>query len=182
MESYAIMKALQHLRYYLILKEFVLFTNHEALRYVNTKKKLNSRHGKWISILYQYTFILKHKFGKQNKVFYASSGRFLLLTTMENEVVEFEGIKDMYEFDADFENIMQQRKSVVEGASHIIFEEYFLQNGYLFKGNRLCIPNGSMRENILSELHSGGLAGHFGVAKTMILIEEKYYQPKIREM
>lgn len=44
--------------------------------------------------------------------------------------------------------------------------DYNLQEGLLFKGGQLCIPNYSMRENITQEKHSGGLAGHFGIDKT----------------
>jgi hypothetical protein len=37
-----------------------------------------------------------------------------------------------------------------------------IHEGLLFKGNQLCIPKCSMRENLLKEKHNGGLAGHFG--------------------
>lgn len=147
----------------------MLFIDHDALRYVNSKKNLNSRHAKWVSFLQQYNFILKCKSGKQNRVVDALSKRVLLLTTMENEVVSFEWIKNLYEFDVDFENIVQQCKSIVEGESHIVSIEYFFYNVYLFKGNQLCIPVGSIRENILRELHSGGLTSHFRVAKEWLL-------------
>ena len=63
-EFYAIVQALRHWRHYLVPKEFVLFTDHIALKYVNTQKKLNSRHAKWVSFLQGYTFVLKHKSGK----------------------------------------------------------------------------------------------------------------------
>jgi len=46
---------------------------------------------------------------------------------MENEVVGFERIKNLYESNAHFENNMQKCKSVVEGDSCIIFEEYFFR-------------------------------------------------------
>ena len=57
---------------------------------------LNSKHAKWVLFLQQYTFILKHKFGKQNKVVNALSRRVLVLTIVENEVVGFEKIRSMY--------------------------------------------------------------------------------------
>ena len=60
------MQELQHWSYYLVLKEFVLFTNHIALKYVNTQKKLNSRHAKWVSLLQGYTCVMKHKSGRKN--------------------------------------------------------------------------------------------------------------------
>jgi hypothetical protein len=44
--------------------------------------------------------------------------------------------------------------------------DFMLQEGLLFKGSKLCIPKCSMRENLLQENHSGGLAGHFGNEKT----------------
>ena len=53
---YAIVQALRKWRNYLVPKEFVLFTNHVVLKYVNTKNKLNSRHEKWVSFLQGYTF------------------------------------------------------------------------------------------------------------------------------
>jgi hypothetical protein len=62
-EFYAIVQALRHWRHYLVLKEFVLFTDHVALKHVNTQNKLKSRHAKWISFLQGYTFVLKHKSG-----------------------------------------------------------------------------------------------------------------------
>ena len=60
-EFYAIVQALQHWRHYLVPKEFVLFTYHISLKYVNTQKKLNNRHAKWVSFLQGYTFVLKQK-------------------------------------------------------------------------------------------------------------------------
>ena len=36
-----------------------------------------------------------------------------------------------------------------------------------------------MRLNLIKEKHSGGLAGHFGVDKTLSLLKEKYYWPQM---
>ena len=45
----------------------------------------------------------------------------------------------------------------------------------MFKGNKLCIPKCSMRDNLLKEKHSGGLAGHFGHEKTFAQMNSLYY-------
>jgi hypothetical protein len=83
-EFYAILQALRHWRHYLVPKEFVLFTDHIVLKYVNTQNKLNNRHAKWVSFLQGYIFVLKHKSGRHNQVVVALSRHTILLTTMEN--------------------------------------------------------------------------------------------------
>jgi hypothetical protein len=55
-----------------------------------------------------------------------------------------------------------------------------IQEGLLFKGNQFCIPKCSMRENLLKEKHSGGLAGHFGHDKTFAKLNESYFWPGMR--
>ena len=54
-----------------------------------------------------------------------------------------------------------------------------MNNGYLFRGARLCIPLSSLRDAIILESHTGGLAGHFGRNKTLALIRDQFYWPRI---
>ena len=72
------------------------FIHHEALKYLNSQKKLNSRHGRWVEFLQDYTYILKHKDEVENRVVDALSRRRALLSVMSTEVVGFEKIKDTY--------------------------------------------------------------------------------------
>jgi hypothetical protein len=58
--------------------------------------------------------------------------------------------------------------------------DFLIQDGLLFKGNQLCIPDCSMRENLVKEKHSGGLAGHFGHDKTFAKLSESYFWPGMR--
>jgi hypothetical protein len=53
--------------------------------------------------------------------------------------------------------------------------KYLIPDGLLFKENQLCILKSSMRENLLKEKHSGGLAGHFGHDKTFVQMNRLYY-------
>ena len=55
-----------------------------------------------------------------------------------------------------------------------------IQDGLLLKGFQLCIPKCSMRENLLKEKHSGGLAGHFVHEKTFSQLNGSYYWPGMR--
>ena len=52
-----------------------------------------------------------------------------------------------------------------------------IKDSMLFKESQLCIPISSMRENLIKEKDSGGLAGHFGRDKTITLVAKNYYWP-----
>ena len=47
------------------------------------------------------------------------------------------------------------------------FSKFHRVEGYLFKENKLCVPQCSMRELLVRESHGGGLMGHFGVKKSL---------------
>jgi hypothetical protein len=86
----------------------------------------------------------------------------------------FEILRDMYEVDADFAEAYEAAENPVL-RDRIPWIDYMIQEGLLFRGNQLCIPNFSMRENLLKEKHSGGLAGHFGQDKTFAKLRESYF-------
>ena len=50
-EFYGIVQAIKHWEYYLAYKEFILHTNHEALKHLNSQAILNKRHAKWVVYL-----------------------------------------------------------------------------------------------------------------------------------
>jgi hypothetical protein len=101
-EFYAIIQALKEWRHYFLPREFVLFTDHKALKYINNQGKLNQKHSKWVDFLQIYMFVLKHRSGKSNKVDDALSWRTVLLNTMSIAVVSLECVKGLYEEDAYF--------------------------------------------------------------------------------
>jgi len=55
--------------------------------------------------------------------------------------------------------------------------DFLVQEGYLFKGVRLCIPKCSTCELLIREVHGGSLARHFGESKTPTMLSEHYYWP-----
>jgi len=50
----------------------------------------------------------------------------------------------------------------------------------LFKKSRFCVPLSSMRELLVLEAHGGGLMGNFGVVKTLDVLHEHFYWPKMK--
>lgn len=51
-----------------------------------------------------------------------------------------------------------------------------LHEGYIFKGNQLCIPKGSQCKQIMLELHGNGIGGSFGRDKTLAKVTDKVYR------
>ncbi|WZZ83832.1 hypothetical protein YC2023_104404 [Brassica napus] len=169
-EFYAIVQAIKHWRHYLVHRDFVLFTDHDALRHHDSQAKVSFRHAGWISYLQQFTFSIRHQSGATNRVADALSRRHSLLTTMHTRVLGFETFADLYKTDDFFAKVLID---VQLGIS----DDYALVNGFLFKGLRLCVPDCSLRLQIISELHN---EGHVGRDRTLQLVTSSYFWPTLR--
>ena len=171
-EFYAIVRSLEHWSHYLVASEFILHSDHEALKYIQGQHKLNSRHAKWVEYLQSFHFTIKHKSGKLNKGADALSRRHLLLFQLDACILGFEHLKSLYEKDEDFGELYNECSRHPKG-------DFLLQEGFLFKGPRLCIPKCGTRELLIREVHGGSLAGHFGENKTLAMLKEHYYWPRM---
>ncbi|KAK8944242.1 hypothetical protein KSP39_PZI007782 [Platanthera zijinensis] len=177
-EFYAVVRCLHHWRHYLLSKEFVILSDHEALRFINGQHNFSPRHAKWVAFLQGYMFNLKHLKGADNRVADALSRLTILLTSMEVHVDGFERIKDEYATCPDFQDFYLS----AQDSFPTTISAYVINDGYLFRNGKLCIPQSSLRLHIIWELHSGGLSGHFGRDKTITLVEDKFYWPKLKVM
>jgi len=151
--------------------EFILHSDHKALKFIQGQHKLNPRHTKWVEYLQAFHFVIHHKSGQLNKGPDALSRRYLLLSTLESKVLSFEIIKGLYAQDEDFKDSYEKCSS-----SDSLFH---LEHGFLFKGTRLCIPKSGFRELLIQKLHGGALFGHFGIEKTCCMLKEHYYWPSM---
>ncbi|XP_021734945.1 uncharacterized protein LOC110701639 [Chenopodium quinoa] len=110
--------------------------------------------------------------GKSNVVADALSTRHCMITILDAKFLGFELLKELYHDDEDFGGLMKKCEEGVDGS-------FMVQEGFLFKGNKLCVPKCSHRRFLVKEAHQGGLAGHFGVAKTYDILREHFYWPKM---
>ena len=173
-EFFAIIRALEHWTHYLIANEFILHSDHEALKYIQGQHKLNARHAKWVEFLQSFHFVIKHKSGKLNQGADALSRRHLLLFQLNSCILGFEHLKSLYQDDDDFGELFRVCQTRPK-------EDFLVQEGFLFKGSQLCVPKCGTRELVIREIHGGSLAGHFGEDKTYSMAKEHYYWPHMRK-
>ncbi|GJR03940.1 RNA-directed DNA polymerase [Tanacetum coccineum] len=171
-EFYAIVRSLDTWRHYILFNVFVLFSDHEALKFINGKHKLKPRHAKWVEFIQAFSFVIRHKVGSDNQVEDALSRRHSLITTMQIRLQGIDSFRGLYCDDPDFREIWSK-------CDNGPFQQFFKLDGYLFKGVWLCISLCFLREVIILEGHAGGLTGYFMRDKTLALLREQFYWPKM---
>ena len=80
----------------------------------------------------------------------------------------FEFIKDQYSVCPDFSELYQTCRDKPQGL-------FSIHQGFLFKGNKLCIPKLPLRSVLVKEVHEGSIAGHFGIQKTLDMLAKHFY-------
>lgn len=66
-----------------------MYSDHQALKFINTQSHMNRMHAQWISFIQKFAMVLKHKSSKQNRVADTLSHRAQLLATLRVEVTGF---------------------------------------------------------------------------------------------
>ena len=166
-------RTLQTWQHYLWPREFVIHSDHESLKFLKSQGKLNKRHAKWLEFIKTFPYVIKYKHGKENVVADALSRRYTLITSMQTKLLGFEFMKELYVNDVDF-------CQVWNACEKCAYNKFFRHDGYLFKEDKLCVPNYSIREFLVREIHGGGLMRHFGVKKTLNILHEHFYWPNIK--
>lgn len=172
-ELFSVVPALKHWEHFLLQNDFVLHSDHRALKFMNFQKTPSRMHARWILFLQRFTFVFRHRSGHQNKVADALSCRTALLVTLRTKILGFELLPELYATDEDFHSIW------AKCLNHERAGDYHIQQGFLFKGNQLCIPRTFLREYIIQDIHGSGLFGHFGCDKTIFAVEEQYFWPHL---
>jgi hypothetical protein len=100
---------------------------------------LNHRNAKWVEFIETFPYIVKYKTGKDNVVADTLSRRNVMLNQLEVKVLGLENLKEMYNDDPEFSEPYNHCKY---GKG---WEKYHIHDGFLFRANKLCVPNSSVR-------------------------------------
>ena len=111
----------------------MIHSDHESLEYLKGQNKLNKRHAKWVEFIEQFPYVIKHKQVKSNVVVHALSRRHTLFNVLDTQYLGFDHIKEIYKDDLDFSLIFQEFSK----GGH---KDFFIHDDFLFKGERLCVP------------------------------------------
>jgi hypothetical protein len=103
-ELYALVRTLQTWQHYLWPREFIIHSDHEALKHICTQTNLNRRHASWVEFIKSFPYIIKHKNGKKNVIVDALSRRYTMLSHLEFRIFGLQTVKDQYVDDADFKD------------------------------------------------------------------------------
>ena len=87
-----------------------------------------------------------------------------------HKVLGFELMKELYKDNVDFSH-------AYANCGKSKFEKFYVHDGFLFYLTKLCIPRGSIRGLLIRKSHGGGLIRHFGVSKTLVILQEYFHWP-----
>ena len=77
-------------------KEFIIHSDHEALKYLKAQANLHRRLAKWVEFIESFPYIIKYKKGNENVVADALSRKHMLLTQLDVKVPGLESLCDLY--------------------------------------------------------------------------------------
>jgi hypothetical protein len=174
---YSIVQACRQWKHYILGKETIIHTDHRPLQFMQTQGKLqNDHHQKWSMYLQQFHLNIKYKKGSTNHVADClSRPSVAVLTTVLNSCGhETSGWPQLYNNDSDFSTSYQTL------SAGKIVPNFHLQDGLLCHLSHLCVPS---REHakMIWEAHYNQEVGHFGVEKTVAVLQKHFYWSKLRQ-
>jgi hypothetical protein len=128
----------------------VIHSDHESLKHLKGQLKLNRRHAKWCEFIESFLYVVKYKKGKENVVADALSRRHALLTQLDAKILGLESIKELYATDSCF------AEPFSKCCDNKGWEKYHVRDGFLFRANKLCIPDCSVRILLVQECDAPG--------------------------
>ena len=196
-ETIAVVFAVKCWRIYLF-QHFEVFTDNKAVVYLRTKPHPTKREARWVELLAEYDFTVRHQPGRENVAdalsrrpdlqdeeqaeFLAQEAQFNALEyALEINADLAQTIMADYVTDKDLFPIIEKMKRSSDDNLH---ERYSLdESGRLYLKaepyNRLCVPYGSLRLKLIQEYHACATAGYPGRDRTYFRLARHFYWPRM---
>jgi hypothetical protein len=195
-ELLAIVDSFQEWRHFLegAAHPVTVYTNHKNLEYFMSARVLNRRQARWNMSMSRFDFVITYRPGKQQGLSDALSRR-SYLTPKAGEAAfdqqcttllkpeHFKICAISVPFDADF--LDQVRTTIVKDSvaleikKRIDNDKFKVEGDLLYFEERLYIPKGPTRLQVLQSRHNFPAAGHFGYNKTLELISRDFWWPQM---
>jgi len=191
LELYAIIWTLNRLRQFLLGVKFVVYTDCQALVYLNLHKTVKPQIARWYEVLHEYDFEIRYRPGtrmahvdalsratddetESRSVDAELTERLEVCVALTKE----ERVRFMQQADEQSRRLIEllevNRKLTKQEKNEV--ENYELSSGVLYrryKGRALLVIPKSMRKGIVIEAHDHG--GHFAADRTVARITADYW-------
>jgi hypothetical protein len=126
--------------------------------------------------LQQFHLNIKYKIGITNRVIDCLSRPPVtaLTTVLDSCGHETFGWPQLHETDPDFATTYQML------CANVVVDNFYLQDGLLCRLGHIYVPSNE-RVKLIWEAHYSQVAGHFGVKKTLAMLQKHFYWPKLRQ-
>lgn len=175
-ECLAIIWGIRQMRPFLEGYQFIVITDHLALKWLNSIESPSGRLARWALELQQYSFVVKYRRGKQNVV----------ADTLSRQPVEILELATIKESQNGCPWIDKLKEGIVKNPKK--YPDYTLIDDHVYRhlprqANdddctpwKLCVPITS-RERVLEENHDSLAGGHLGMRKTSHKVANRYFWP-----
>jgi len=175
-EMYSIVQYCRQWKHYILGKETIIHIDHKPLQFIQTQGKLqNDWHQKWSTYLQWFHLNINYKIGISNCVTDCLSRPLVdaLTTMLHSYGHEASEWPLLYQQDPDFATIYQ----LLRTGTNVI--DFHIQDGLLCHLFYIYVPTRECA-NLILEAHYIRMAGHFGVEKTLVILQKHFYWPKLR--
>ena len=163
-------------------RKFELRTDHCGLKYLFDQPTLNARQARWLGILCEFDFEIKHIKGKENKVVDALSRKVHEMHLASLSTCQPDLRKQIINLIAEDEVYMQKKDKLQQQNLEKKYEGYQLEgNKLLTYQNRVYIPNvADLKRIVMDEIHQAPYSGHPGYQKTISITRKQYFWPGMK--
>lgn len=171
LEVFAVYKACEKFRIYLLGTKFKVVTDYVTFRQTMGKSELPNAVKRWIMYLQDFDYSVEHRPG--TKMYHVDAlSRYVITYVLKPDIfVRLKKSQEEDDFISSIKEVLKQKQ----------YKNFVMKGEFLFKevdGFELLVVPRNMEKEIIKNKHE---EGHFGVQKTLNLIMQEFYIPNLKD-